>query len=45
MLFSSFNRLAWGGVTADRPLGVIAGGLENGELMLWNPEAILNGKK
>ncbi|KAI9591010.1 hypothetical protein BDF19DRAFT_456694 [Syncephalis fuscata] len=38
-----FNRLSWGGATADRPLGVIAGGLENGELMLWNPDAIING--
>ncbi|RKP26201.1 WD40-repeat-containing domain protein, partial [Syncephalis pseudoplumigaleata] len=38
-----FNRLSWGGVTADRPLGVIAGGLENGELMLWDPDAIING--
>ncbi|KAJ7743820.1 hypothetical protein B0H16DRAFT_1858506 [Mycena metata] len=36
-----FNRLAWGGVDAARPRGVIAAGLENGELALWDPAKIL----
>ncbi|KAJ7019378.1 WD40 repeat-like protein [Mycena alexandri] len=36
-----FNRLAWGGVDAARPRGVIAAGLENGELALWDPTKIL----
>ncbi|TFK38647.1 hypothetical protein BDQ12DRAFT_683110 [Crucibulum laeve] len=38
-----FNRLAWGGVSADRPRGVLATGLENGELALWDPVKILDG--
>ena len=37
-----FNRLAWGGVDG-RPKGVIAAGLENGELALWDPAKILDG--
>jgi len=37
-----FNRLAWGGVDG-RPKGVIAAGLENGELALWDPAKILAG--
>ena len=37
-----FNRLAWGGVDG-RPKGVIAAGLENGELVLWDPANILAG--
>jgi protein transport protein SEC31 len=36
-----FNRLAWGSVDATRPRGVIAAGLENGELALWDPAKIL----
>ncbi|KAJ7633702.1 hypothetical protein B0H17DRAFT_995366 [Mycena rosella] len=36
-----FNRLAWGAVDAARPRGVIAAGLENGELALWDPAKIL----
>ncbi|KAJ7222579.1 hypothetical protein GGX14DRAFT_664286 [Mycena pura] len=36
-----FNRLAWGAVDAAQPRGVIAAGLENGELALWNPAKIL----
>lgn len=36
-----FNRLAWGGLDAARPRGVIAAGLENGELALWDPAKIL----
>jgi protein transport protein SEC31 len=33
-----FNRLAW---TTGREQGVIAAGLENGELALWDPAKIL----
>ncbi|KAG6820187.1 hypothetical protein H0H93_004180 [Arthromyces matolae] len=36
-----FNRLAWGGDIQSR--GVIAAGLENGELALWDPSKILAG--
>ncbi|KAJ7630331.1 hypothetical protein FB45DRAFT_915213 [Roridomyces roridus] len=36
-----FNRLAWGAIDAARPRGVIAAGLENGELALWDPAKIL----
>ncbi|KAL2920129.1 protein transport protein S31 [Polyrhizophydium stewartii] len=40
-----FNRLAWGSPgTAATPRGLIAGGKENGELDLWNPQLILDGK-
>ena len=38
-----FNRLVWGHVHANRPQGVIAAGLENGELALWDPAKILAG--
>ncbi|KAJ7139389.1 hypothetical protein C8R44DRAFT_693828 [Mycena epipterygia] len=38
-----FNRLAWGAVDAARPRGVLAAGLENGELALWDPAKILAG--
>ncbi|KAJ1302288.1 hypothetical protein OPQ81_001105 [Rhizoctonia solani] len=37
---SRFNRLAWGYVNPDRPLGVLAAGLESGHLELWDPEKI-----
>ncbi|GAA5940398.1 hypothetical protein JCM1841_004304 [Sporobolomyces salmonicolor] len=39
-----FNRLAWGthGVaTMERPLGVLAAGLETGEVALWDPDVML----
>lgn len=36
-----FNRLAWGHVDGARPRGVIAAGMENGELALWDPASIL----
>jgi hypothetical protein len=35
--------LAWGHVDGNRPHGVIAAGLENGELVLWDPAKILAG--
>ncbi|CAD6913139.1 unnamed protein product [Tilletia controversa] len=38
-----FNRLAWGNVSSSRPKGVLAAGLENGELALWDPVKILDG--
>ncbi|KAF9527633.1 hypothetical protein CPB83DRAFT_815128 [Crepidotus variabilis] len=38
-----FNRLAWGQGDNTRPQGVIAAGLENGELALWDPAKILAG--
>ncbi|KAK0467509.1 WD40-repeat-containing domain protein [Armillaria novae-zelandiae] len=38
-----FNRLAWGYVDSSRPQGIIAAGMENGELALWDPEKILAG--
>ncbi|KAF9057047.1 hypothetical protein BJ165DRAFT_1418148 [Panaeolus papilionaceus] len=39
-----FNRLAWGSADAHRPQGVIAAGLENGELALCDPAKILAGE-
>ncbi|KAG0245349.1 protein transport protein S31 [Mortierella sp. GBA43] len=39
-----FNRLAWASPTVDRPYGIIAGGMENGELNLWDANAILSGR-
>ncbi|KAE8257789.1 hypothetical protein A4X13_0g2131 [Tilletia indica] len=38
-----FNRLAWGNVSSSRPKGILAAGLENGELALWDPVKILEG--
>ncbi|EGO03497.1 hypothetical protein SERLA73DRAFT_165175 [Serpula lacrymans var. lacrymans S7.3] len=38
---SRFNRLAWGYVNKGRQHGVIAAGMENGELALWDPSKIL----
>lgn len=40
---SRFNRLAWGYVDSTRPKGVLAAGMENGELVLWDPVKILEG--
>ncbi|GAB1525797.1 protein transport protein S31 [Rhizoctonia solani] len=37
---SRFNRLAWGYANPDRPLGVLAAGLESGHLELWDPAQI-----
>ncbi|CCO36547.1 hypothetical protein BN14_10686 [Rhizoctonia solani AG-1 IB] len=39
-LSSRFNRLALGYTNPDRPLGVLAAGLESGQLELWNPAQI-----
>ncbi|KAG7440702.1 uncharacterized protein BT62DRAFT_937821 [Guyanagaster necrorhizus] len=38
-----FNRLTWGYVDSSRLQGVIAAGMENGELALWDPAKILAG--
>ncbi|KAH7882294.1 transport protein [Phlebopus sp. FC_14] len=38
---SRFNRIAWGQVHKDRSRGVIAAGMENGELTLWDPAKIV----
>ncbi|BGP12140.1 hypothetical protein JCM10213_004705 [Rhodosporidiobolus nylandii] len=43
-----FNTLAWGSygaTTGERPLGVIAGGMENGEVALWDPKAAMDGNR
>ncbi|KAK4520675.1 uncharacterized protein ATC70_006553 [Mucor velutinosus] len=41
---SRFNKLVWGNVSPSSPYGIIAGGLENGELSLWDPSKIIDGK-
>ncbi|KAL0062586.1 protein transport protein S31 [Marasmius tenuissimus] len=41
---SRFNRLTWGYVEPSKPRGVIAAGMENGELALWDPSKILAGE-
>eukprot|EP01127_Copromyxa_protea_P009476 TRINITY_DN2246_c0_g1_i2.p1 TRINITY_DN2246_c0_g1~~TRINITY_DN2246_c0_g1_i2.p1 ORF type:complete len:768 (-),score=242.46 TRINITY_DN2246_c0_g1_i2:1529-3832(-) len=41
-------KLAWSGapgLNENQDLGLIAGGLENGVISLWNPSAILEGKE
>ncbi|KAL0957912.1 hypothetical protein HGRIS_000093 [Hohenbuehelia grisea] len=40
-----FNRLAWGFVDSTRPSGVIAAGMENGELALYDAAKILAGEE
>ncbi|SCZ91351.1 BZ3500_MvSof-1268-A1-R1_Chr1-2g01353 [Microbotryum saponariae] len=40
---SRFNRLAWGHIKQpDKALGVIAAGLENGEIGLWDPSRLID---
>ena len=41
---SRFNTLAWGHATIEKPYGIIAGGMENGELELYDASAILDNK-
>ncbi|TPX35765.1 hypothetical protein SmJEL517_g02007 [Synchytrium microbalum] len=38
-----FNRLAWGPAPTDasKPRGIIAGGMEDGQLDLWSPDILL----
>jgi protein transport protein SEC31 len=39
-----FNRIAWG-ASDSKKYGIIAGGMESGELDLWCPEKALQGKE
>jgi protein transport protein SEC31 len=36
-----FNRLAWGFIDSSKTKTVIAAGMENGELVLWDPDRII----
>jgi hypothetical protein len=36
-----FNRIAWGNADGSRSEGVIAAGMENGELTIWDPSKIV----
>ncbi|KAI9366105.1 hypothetical protein DFJ73DRAFT_772213 [Zopfochytrium polystomum] len=38
-----FNRIAWGLTPDQKPYGILGGGLENGELHLWDPKIIIDG--
>ncbi|KAJ1926177.1 protein transport protein S31 [Tieghemiomyces parasiticus] len=38
-----FNRLLWSVPVKDRTLGVLAGGMANGELVLWDAQTVING--
>jgi len=41
---SRFNRLAWGTIgDRSKPYGILAAGMENGDLEFWNPKGIMNG--
>ncbi|KAJ1728453.1 protein transport protein S31, partial [Coemansia sp. Benny D160-2] len=40
-----FQRLAWSTCKRDKVQGVLAGGLENGDVAFWNPAAIISGDK
>jgi len=37
-----FDRLVWG-IANDKTYGIVAGGLENGEIDLYDPAVILEG--
>ncbi|KAJ1894317.1 protein transport protein S31, partial [Kickxella alabastrina] len=39
-----FQRLAWSGKVESGSLGVLAGGLENGDITVWDPAKILSGE-
>lgn len=43
-LYLRFNKLVWGNASSTNPYGIIAGGLENGVLSLWDPSKILDGE-
>jgi hypothetical protein len=43
--FRRFNRIAWGKTDGSRPEGVIAAGMENGELGIWDPSKIVGHVK
>ncbi|RPA87007.1 hypothetical protein BJ508DRAFT_410594 [Ascobolus immersus RN42] len=40
---SRFYDIAWGGISNDRPKGIIAGGMESGSLNLWSADTLLDG--
>ncbi|KAI7903232.1 uncharacterized protein BX663DRAFT_551537 [Cokeromyces recurvatus] len=40
---SRFNKLVWGYASTDKPYGIIAGGLDNNELCLWDPSKMMDG--
>lgn len=40
---AKLNRLAWGYVHPTYPKGLLAGGLENGQLAVWNADKIISG--
>ena len=37
-----FNTLGWGHVHQAKPQGILTGGLESGEIGIWDPEKIVN---
>lgn len=37
--------LAWGGISAERPQGVVATAMESGAIDFWDPAAILAGAR
>jgi len=41
MTMCRFNRLAWGAAEAPHPHGLLAAGMESGEVALWDPTKIL----
>ncbi|KAI8087927.1 WD40-repeat-containing domain protein [Gilbertella persicaria] len=38
---SRFHALAWGHITQEKPFGLIAGGMETGQLELWDASSLL----
>ncbi|ORX35923.1 hypothetical protein BD324DRAFT_629551 [Kockovaella imperatae] len=42
---SRFNRIAWSAPTPNNARGVIAAGLESGEVSVFDPEKIMNGSE
>jgi len=44
-LIGRFNRLAWGAPSATHPKGLIAAGMETGEVHVYDPEKIIAGKR
>ncbi|CAO1623334.1 unnamed protein product [Sympodiomycopsis kandeliae] len=40
---AKLNRLAWGLIDANHPKGVLAAGLENGELGIWDAQKVMDG--
>ena len=39
-----FNKIAWNSSSSQQPMGVIAGGMENGTLEIWSASMLLDGK-